>query len=152
MADRGKPADALFQIRRKRPDAEAPAPVDAPVERLEAPPMSDYESPQVWKAVDVAGNRRQLLRAALAAGATAAACDTSTIELAADGGTCTCHTVCVCDVDTNTKKASSVRTQTIVNGVCICDTVCTCHTVCTCNTESKGSSSGSSGSSTSYWY
>jgi hypothetical protein len=148
----------LFSIRRKSPAAAAPAVESkdrgspevlggAGAQHLDAPAADAYESPAIFKAVDLGGtDRRKLVIAALAAGA-AAGCERSKIEIFTNKvGKCTCHVVCTCDTDTPDNDATWERTTT--GSVCTCDIVCTCNTVCTCN--SQGSSGSGSGSS--YWY
>jgi hypothetical protein len=107
---------------------------------------SGYEPPRILRAVELnpTSSRRRFLVASLAAGAlTTEGCANSVIDITAENGECTCHTVCVCDVDTNETTSESVRESEYSGGGCTCDTVCSCDSVCTCDSQSSGGS---------YWY
>ena len=112
-----------------------------------------YQRPRIIKAVRLGGatSRRRFIATSIVAAALPAAegCQTSTIDIEAEGGVCTCHAVCVCDVDSGGESNESVFESEYDGDTCTCDTVCSCDTVCTCN--SQGGSGGGGGSS-SYWY
>ncbi len=146
------PASSLVPAKRRTDSRELPD-TRSLADRLAGPSAEHlpklkgrYESPRILKAVDVGDpSRRTFVLASMAA---AAGC--STIRIETENGACTCHAVCVCDIDDSSHKNESTHESIRTGSVCSCDTVCTCNSVCTC--DSEGSSGGGGGGSTSYWY